>query len=182
VSSADLEDGLADIDRSPADDGLLELIVRRPENGAREVVRAAELDLHLGLVGDNWRGRGSRHTKDGSPDPDRQLTLVNARLAALVADDPDRRALVGDQLHVDLDLSEANLPAGSRLAVGRAVIELTAPPHTGCAKFVARFGRDAMRLVNSPEGRARRLRGANARVIAPGPIQVGDGVRKLPTA
>jgi hypothetical protein len=178
----DLEDGLADIDRSPADGGRLALIVRRPGNGERDVVDAAELDLVDGLVGDNWRTRGSRHTADGSPEPDKQLTLVNARVAALVAGDPDRRALVGDQLHVDLDLSEANLPAGSRLAVGEAVIELTPPPHTGCAKYVERFGRDAMRLVNSPAGRARRLRGANAKVVVPGVIRVGDGVRKLPTA
>ena len=97
-----------------------------------------------------------------------------------MAVDPDRRALAGDQLHLDLDLSLANLPPGTRLALGSAVIEVTAKPHLGCAKFVDRFGRDAMRFVNSPVGRELRLRGLNARVVVAGTVRPGDEVRKLP--
>ena len=179
--SAVLDDGLDDVRRSPADEGRLALIVRRPGNLEREVVDEAELDLVAGLVGDNWLARGSRHTPDRAAEPERQLTVMNARAAALVAGDPDRWALAGDQLYVDLDLSEANLAAGARLAIGSAVIEITEKPHTGCAKFVQRFGRDAMKLVSSPDGRAMRLRGANARVVVGGTIRTGDVVRKLTT-
>lgn len=151
--------------------------MRRPAVDEREVVAEAELDPGLGLVGDTWAGRSSRST--GGPDPDRQLTLMNARVIALIAADSRRWGLAGDQLYVDLDLGLANLPAGTRLAVGSAEIEVTAPPHTGCAKFSARFGVDALRFVNSRVGRALRLRGMNARVVRGGTVRPGDPVRKL---
>jgi hypothetical protein len=173
-----LQATLAHLRAAPADRGVLELIVRRPAVDEREVVEQATLDLLEGLLGDTWRVRPSRFTPDGSANPDAQLTLMNVRVAALVAGAPERIPLAGDQLYVDLDLSVANLPAGSRLALGEAVVEITAPPHTGCAKFQARFGNDALRFVNSPEGRALRLRGANAKVIVPGAVRRGDEVRK----
>jgi hypothetical protein len=174
-----LRAGLADVRSSPADHGRLELIVRRPRLREREVLDEAELDLVVGLVGDSWSTRPNRHMPDRSPHPDMQLTVMNARAAALVAVDPDRRPLAGDQLFIDLDLSGANLPPGARLVVGSAVIEVTAQPHTGCAKFVERFGVDAMRLVNSEEGRQLNLRGINAKVVVPGRVRVGDTVRKV---
>ncbi|MFP3900774.1 MAG: MOSC domain-containing protein [Acidimicrobiia bacterium] len=165
---------------APSGAGTLELVVRRPRTGEREVLEEGVLDPDEGLVGDCWRTRGARHTPDGAADPDRQVTLINARLSRLVAIDPDRRALAGDQLHVDLDLSVANLPPGTRLAVGTAVVEVTEPPHTGCAKFRDRFGRDALRFVNSPDGRALRLRGLNAKVVTGGVVRPGDEVRIAP--
>jgi len=175
----ELAAGLDHVRSSPTDDGTLELIVARPDLGRREVLGSGTLDLAVGLVGDNWLERGSRHTDDGSAIPNMQLNVINARLAALVAGpdgDADRRALAGDQLHLDLDLSTANLPAGTRLAIGDAVIEVTPDPHTGCAKFTQRFGLDAMRFVNSPSGKELRLRGLCARVVQPGTIRVGDTV------
>ncbi len=169
--------GLDDIRSSPTDVGTLELIVARPSVGERQVLDSATLDLAVGLVGDNWLERGSRHTDDGTAILDQQLNVINARLARLVAgDDVDRRALAGDQLHLDLDLSVENLPAGSRLTIGEAVIEVTPSPHTGCAKFTQRFGLDAMRFVNSEVGSALRLRGLCARVVQPGTIRAGDAV------
>ena len=176
----ELDAGLADIRRSPRDGGTLELIVRRPNAGEREEVAAAELDPAVGLVGDNWENRGSRHTEDGSAEVERQITLMNARAVALVAVDPGRRALAGDQLYVDLDLSPANLPAGTRLRVGDALVEISPLPHTGCAKFIERFGRDAGRWVNTGPGKELSLRGINARVIEAGTVRVGDEVSKLP--
>jgi MOSC domain-containing protein YiiM len=122
------------------------------------------LDHHDGLVGDTWRSRGSSRTEDGSSHPDMQLNIMNARAAQLVAGQEARWALAGDQLYVDLDLSEANLPPGTRLELGSAVIEITEQPHRGCAKFAERFGRDALRFVNSDTGRELRLRGVNAKV------------------
>jgi MOSC domain-containing protein YiiM len=179
LSPAELHAGLPHVLESPADHGSLELIVARPADGQRSTPEAAELDLVAGLVGDNWLARGSKHTPDGNADPQRQITVINSRLAALVADGRDAMQLAGDQLYVDFDISVQNLPAGSLLAIGGAVIEVTEPPHLGCAKFVARFGAEAMRFVNSREGRKLRLRGLNARVVVPGPIRVGDVVRKV---
>jgi hypothetical protein len=174
-----LEAGLDHIRQSPQDEGSIQLIVRRPEREQRELLAEGELDPDEGLVGDNWKARGSGATADGSAHLGMQLTLMNARTAALVAQDADRWALAGDQIFVDLDLSHDNLPAGTRLAIGSAVIEVSAEPHTGCKKFVARFGLEAMKFVNSPMGRQLRLRGMNTQVIQAGTVRVGDTVRKL---
>jgi hypothetical protein len=163
---------------SPPDDGVLDLIVRRPTIGQREVLPTGTLDLHEGLVGDNWRTRGSSRTPDKSSHPDMQLNVMNSRVIQLIARDKERWQLAGDQLFVDLDLSDGNLPPGTRLSIGSAIIEVTPEPHTGCAKFVERFGVEAMKFVNSPTGRALRLRGLNARVVQPGTIRIGDSVKK----
>ncbi len=172
--------GIDEVRRAPADGGRLVLIVRRPVPGEREEVAVAQLDPVLGLVGDSWRERGSRRTPDGGPHPDMQITLMNVRAADLVAVDPARRSLAGDQLFVDLDLGAANLPAGSRLRVGEALLEITAEPHRGCAKFADLFGMDAARFVNSEVGIELNLRGINARVVAAGTIRAGDEVRRVP--
>jgi hypothetical protein len=178
LSLEELHRHLDEIRQSPKDAGLLELIAIRPEQGERIVPEEGELSLREGLVGDNWGTRGSRRTEDGSSHPDMQLNLMNARVALLVAQDPDRRALAGDQLYVDLDLSEANLPPGTELEIGEAVIVVTEQPHTGCKKFVERFGVDAMKFVNSEIGRTLKLRGINAKVVRPGKIRVGDIAKK----
>jgi hypothetical protein len=175
----ELDAGLEEILRSPQDHGVLELIVGRPADGERAEPAEATLDPAVGLVGDNWRARGSRHTEDGSAEGGRQLTLMNARAAALVAVTPERRALAGDQLYVDLDLSTANLPAGTRLQVGEAVVEVTELPHTGCHKFIERFGPDAGRWVNLGRGREVNARGINAFVVTGGTVRLGDRVSKL---
>lgn len=181
LTAAELEAGLDEIRRAPKDEGLLRLIVRRPQIEEREVLKEGELHPAEGLVGDCWKVRGSSRTADGSAHPDMQLNLINARVAALVAQDNDRWQLAGDQLYVDMDLSAENLPAGTQLAIGSAVIEVTSLPHTGCKKFASRFGLEAMKFVNSPVGRELHLRGINARVIQPGVIRVGQAVKKLAT-
>ncbi len=178
LTGSELEAGLPHIQEAPTDHGTVELIVRRPDVAQREVVEQVKLDPEVGLVGDNWRTRGSSSTPDGSAHPEKQITVMNARVAGLLAGDPDRRPLAGDQLYLDLDISIGNLPPGTRLQVGAAVIEVTEPPHTGCAKFSRRFGVDALRFVNSPEGTRLRLRGLNARVVEGGTVRLGDPVSK----
>jgi hypothetical protein len=179
LSTSELEAGLDEIRRAPKDNGVLEMIVRRPQVGEREILPEGELDLSEGLVGDNWRKRGSKTTADGSAHPEMQLNLMNVRATALVAQSRERWHLAGDQLFVDLDLSEQNLPPGSQLAIGTAIIEVTPVPHNGCAKFVERFGADAMKFVNSPVGKELHLRGINAKVVKPGVVQVNDSIRKI---
>jgi len=174
--------GLDRIRQSPRDGGRLVLVVRRPSVGERDLPTEAMLDQVAGLEGDNWLARGSSGTPDGSADPQRQVTVMNARVAELVADGTARMPLAGDQLYLDLDLSLDNLPAGSLLAVGQAVLQVSDVPHLGCAKFVERFGAEAMRFVNSRVGRQLRLRGMNARVVVPGTVRVGDRAVKGPAS
>jgi MOSC domain-containing protein len=174
-TTAELEARLDDVRAAPADVGRLELVVRRPVEGEREALEAGELDLVEGLVGDRW----SRGKRGRTPDPATQLTLMSARAAELVAGSRERWALAGDQLYVDLDLSGTNLPPGTRLAIGSAIVEISDLPHLGCAKFTARYGEGARELVNSPEGVALNLRGINATVIRSGRVRAGDVVRKL---
>lgn len=180
LTTEELEAGLERIQSAPADAGVIELLVRRPAENEREVLERATLDLDEGLVGDMWSRRFSKRTPDGSPNPEMQLTLMSSRVVNLVAaGDRDRWALAGDQFFVDLDLSADNLPPGTRLAVGTAVIEVTPEPHLGCVKFAARFGNDAHRFVNAKPYRHLRLRGLNARVVEPGTVSAGDTIRKL---
>ena len=179
LNTEQLEEGLNQIFQSPKDEGQLALIVCRPKVDQRQILLSAELDVEEGLVGDNWRARGCSGTEDGSAHPEMQLNIMNARVADLVAQSRERWSLAGDQLYVDLDLSDENLPAGTRLAIGEAIVEVTAEPHTGCKKFVERFGLDAMKFVNSGLGKQINLRGINAKVVQAGQISTGDLVRKV---
>lgn len=179
LTMSELEAELDEVRRAPKDEGILELIVRRPGVNDREILTEGELRLDEGLVGDSWKRRRSKTTPDGSPNPEMQLNIMSARVIALVAPDRNRWQLAGDQLFLDMDLSAQNLPAGTRLSLGSTVIEVTGPPHLGCQKFVARFGLEAMRFVNSPLGKQLHLRGINANVVQAGMIRVGDVARKV---
>ena len=177
--TAELATHLDHILSAPTDIGRVEMIVRRPEEGEREVVQYGRLTLADGLVGDNWKTRGNTNTEDGAADPEAQVTLMNARVTDAVAKITDRWPLCGDQLYIDLDISVENLPAGTRLAVGDAVVEISAKPHTGCAKFSERFGPEALRFVNVGVGRENRFRGVNAFVVRAGNVAVGNKTEKL---
>ena len=178
LTLAELEAGLEKIRSSPKDQGVLDMIVRRPAEGDREVLEQGQLDPKVGLVGDNWQDRPSSRSADGKAHPDMQINIMNSRLIALVAQDKDRWQLAGDQLFVDLDLSKINVPPGTKLAIGSAVLEATDQPHTGCMKFSGRFGVDALMLINSPAGQELQLRGINAKVVQSGEIKPGDTVKK----
>jgi len=171
LTTEEIETNLRDVLESPRDNGILELIVRRPQENLREVLDAGELDTEKGLVGDDWL------TDDG--DYEAQIAIMNSRIAALLAQDENRLKLAGDQLFIDLNLTDENLPAGTRLSIGAAIIEITPKPHNGCKKFVERFGLDAMKFVNSSIGKQFHLRGIYARVVKSGTIRQGDIVRKI---
>ena len=176
-SRAELDAGLGAVLAAPRTDGRVELVVRRPAVDRRELLGTGRLTVAEGLSGDNWNTRGSSRTEDGGPHPDMSLNVISARVSRLLAgDDDERRALAGDQLHLDLDLTEANLPPGTLLELGTAVIEVTAEPHRGCAKFATRYGADARRWVNAGDADGLRLRGLNARVVVEGDVSAGDGV------
>lgn len=179
LSIAELEAGLEHIRQAPRDHGVLEMIVQRPQIDERRVIDQGELNPVEGLVGDNWKDRGSKHTPDGSANLYAQITIMNARCIALLAQNEARWALAGDQLYVDFDLSDDHIPPVTRLAIGSAILEVSAEPHSGCKKFSSRFGVEAMKFVNSPEGKQLHLRGINAKVIREGVVRVGDTVKKV---
>ena len=176
---ATLEAGLDHIRQSPRDVGSIEMIIRRPDIDQREELEETELDLELGVVGDSWRARESMSSADGRPNPDAQVTIMNARVIDLVAQSRDRWSLAGDQFYADFDLSRENLPPGTRLQLGSALVEVSEIPHTGCAKFSGRFGADALRFVNTSPGRDLSFRGINTRVVVPGIVRRGDRIQKL---
>lgn len=179
LTEDELQARLAELGGSSADNGTLEMIVCRPNAGERRVLEHADLSLADGLIGDNWRARGSRHTEDGSAHLEMQITLMNSRIIQVIAQDRSRWPLAGDQLFIDLDLSYDNLPPGQRIAIGTVVLEITDVPHIGCKKFTERYGRGASRFVNSSEGRQLRRRGVNSRIIHPGALCIGDIVSKI---
>jgi MOSC domain-containing protein YiiM len=171
LTTEEIEAGMAKVIESPKDNGVLNLIVRRPQEDGREVLDVGELDVEKGLVGDDWL------TDDGNYET--QLAIMNSRIIDLLAQDANRWKLAGDQLFIDLNLTDENLPHGTRLQIGSAIIEVTPHPHNGCKKFVERFGLDAMLFVNSPVGKQYHLRGIYARVVQSGTIRQGDAVKKI---
>lgn len=179
ANKQELENGIAEIQGSPSHRGTVDLIVRRPIKGEREVIDTAEIDLKQGLVGDIWLKNSLNKYPDRPINFDSQLTLMNSRTVALIAKTKDRWPLAGDQFYVDFDLSEANLPPGTMLNIGTAQIQVTAEPHLGCKKFLERYGKDALILVNSKQGGLLNLRGINAKVIMPGVVKAGDQILKL---
>lgn len=171
---------LEQLDPFPTDTGTIKMIVRRPESDAREEIKQGKLDITEGLVGDNWLTRGSSSTPDGSAHPEAQITLMNSSVInTITGNDQSRWELAGDQIFVDFDLSQDNLPAGSRIQIGDAILEISQKPHTGCGKFARRFGTYARKWVMSEKGKQLRLRGVNARVIQGGTININDRIQKL---
>lgn len=177
---AELEAGLAHVTGAPRDRGTLEMIVVRPAEGERATPPTVGCTVDGGVDGDGWARRGSRHTDDGSANADQQVTLINARYLDLIAGERDRWPLAGDQLVVDLDLSDEHLHPGDRLRIGDVELEVTAHPHTGCVKFRDRFGLEALRFANGPVGRSLHLRGIHARVVVAGTVAVGDTIERVP--
>jgi MOSC domain-containing protein YiiM len=177
LSLAEMEAQLDLIRQSPQDNGVLEMIVCRPDVDQRQMLFEAELDVERGLIGDSWLSRGNY--RGGPANPDCQINIMNSRVVALLAQDRERWSLAGDQLYIDLDLSDDNLPPGSQIAIGTAILEVTAEPHTGCKKFASRYGSDATQFVNSSEGKRLHLRGINARIVQSGLVRTGDSVTKL---
>ncbi|QEG37743.1 hypothetical protein Pr1d_50900 [Bythopirellula goksoeyrii] len=173
----EMESQLEHIRQSPSDNGVLEMIVCRPDVDQRQMLFEAKVDPEQGLLGDSWLTRGDY--RGGPANADTQINVMNSRVISLLAQDRERWQLAGDQLYVDFDLSDENLPVGSKLTIGSAVLEVTAEPHTGCKKFAQRFGPDATKFVNSPEGKRLHLRGINARVVQGGTVRTGDTIRKL---
>jgi MOSC domain-containing protein YiiM len=179
LTGAELNQGLEHIQNSPNDDGILQMIVIRPATNERVALEKCPISSKFGVHGDNWAIKCWKTLPDGSPHPEVQIAITNSRCIALLARDKSRMPLAGDNLYVDLNLSDDNLRAGQKLAIGSAIIEITAHAHNGCAKFKARYGPDAVQFVNSPIGKKLHLRGIYAKVVQDGVVQVGDRIMKV---
>lgn len=183
LTEAELEEGLPDVLASPRDSGPLRAIYVRLAEGERDAPSAVKLSPEGGVEGDRWATNHWQKLPDGRPDPQSQVSLMNARILRLIAGGKEAMCLAGDNLIVDLDLSEANLPAGSRLRIGdEVVLEMTSQSHTGCGSFSRRYGQAARAFINGPRGKPLNLRGRFARVVQAGTIQLGDTVAKVPPA
>ena len=179
LTMEELRAGLPDIRASPADGGELRAIVFRPAHGERRDVESAEISLAGGVHGDHWAKKCWKETEDGRPHPDVQICIMNARSIALIAQERANWPPAGDNLFLDMNLSPENLPPGTRLSLGSAILEITAVPHNGCDSFIARYGRDACVFVNTGEGKQLRLRGIYARVVKDGRVSVGDRATRM---
>ena len=174
-----LNEAWEQLDKSPSDDGFVEMIVRRPEADQREALQTARFTAAHGLEGDDWLDRARRKNPDSEPIQETQVTIMNSRVINLLTAEKTRWAEAGDQLFVDLDISMGNLPAGAQLQIGDVILEIARTPHTGCGKFARRFGASARKWVMSEAGKSQRLRGVYARVIQDGMIRVGDRISKI---
>ena len=174
LSVTQIEAQMDQLAQSPQDLGVLEYIVLRLPDEQRATPKEAEVSPDGGLEGDRW-------ARPNSPNPGAQISVMNSRFLRIIAGDDTRMPLAGDNLLVDIDLSEENLPAGTQLQIGTATFEVTEVPHTGCQKFERRYGKDALEFVNGETYKSQRLRGLFIRTIQAGKIQVGDSIRKLTT-
>ncbi len=179
LDMAELNAGLPDILASPGNGGVVRGIVVRPAKKMRRELETAEVSLARGMYGDHWEHGCWKSTEDGRPHPDVQICIMNARCIDLIAQERSNWAPAGDNLFIDMDLSPENLPPGTRVGLGSAILEITDTPHNGCAQFIARYGRDACVFVNTGEGKRLRLRGIYGRVVRDGRVSVGDRVTKL---
>lgn len=179
LSTAEIEQGMAEVLASPTDEGQLTAIFVRPAANERQSLDEAELSQQTGIVGDRWVDDHWQQLPDGSSDPDTQVSIMNSRILSQIAGGShDAMGLAGDNLIVDFDLSEANLPVGSELQIGEVVIRISEQPHTGCRKFVERYGKAAQEFINGDVGKQHHLRGVLGMIVVDGKIQVGDQVRK----
>jgi len=167
-STTELETGLRALSQAPKDAGRLALLVRRDAEHCRETPARVHLSREDGMPGDAWGRHATRN-------PESQLAVMRRDVAELIANGQPL-TLFGDNLFVDLDISKANLPAGTRLRVGEAVVEVTPMSHDGCSKFHRRFGPDALHFVNAKPTRDQNLRGIYWRVIESGEVSVGSPI------
>ncbi len=179
LSTLELEQGLPEVLAAPRDAGRLAAIFVRPATNERRSLADARLTPEGGIDGDRWVTDSYYRLTGGRSDPRSQVSLMNVRFLRQIALNEDAICLAGDNLIVDLDLSEANLPAGSQLAIGdEVIIEISELSHTGCSKLEGRYGKEARAFMNNARGKSLHLRGRFARILVGGTIRVGDTVRK----
>ncbi len=167
------------LEAAPKVNGKLDMIIMRPEHGARVPLGTVEVTAKGGVAGDHWAKGCWSSLPDGSPNPDVQICMMMSGCIEAIAGEKANWPAAGDNFFLDMDLTPANMPPGTCFAIGSAEFVVTDEPHNGCQSFIDRYGRDACLFVNTGPGKELRLRGIYARVTRDGSVSVGDSVRKL---
>ena len=167
---------------SPRDNGVVKLLVIRPETHVRTLPNAVVVSVEQGVVGDKWEAECTIKLENGKSNPDLQIAIINTKVIKEIAQsdfDMDRLALAGDNIYADLNLCEENMPVGQQIQIGNTLLEVTPFPHFGCKKFSERYSVEDLKVVNSTAGKPQHLRGIYVKVIKNGSISIGESIKKI---
>jgi hypothetical protein len=179
ITAAELEAALPSVLAAPGGAGLVRLLCTRPQPNARAFPEVLTLSRGKGATGDYHPARPWLRLPDGSPDPRIEVSIMPWRVLDLVWRERDRVAHPGDNIAVDMTLAEADLPAGTRLAAGTAILRVSDVPNDGCAKWKVRYGKAAHDWITTPDHLRLRLRGLYAAIEQDGEVRIGDTLRRL---
>ncbi|CAN1577166.1 hypothetical protein MCELHM10_04085 [Paracoccaceae bacterium] len=177
ISPEALTAALPEVLAAPRELGAVRLLCMRPKPNLRSFPDRLTLTRAAGVVGDFEASRPWLVLEDGSPDPRNQVSIMSARVLDLVWRDGNPRSHPGDNIACDLDLSHANLPAGTLLQAGTAVLRVSDEPNDGCAKWKVRMGKAAYDWTRAHA--AYRLRGLYCSVEQDGEITLEDALLRL---
>lgn len=172
ITRAVLDAALPFVLAAPRDDAPIALLCTRPALGQRAFPASIRLTKAEGIPGERWLTQSWLRLPDGRPDPRNQVSLLPSRVMDIAWQNRDTAPHPGDPIVADLDMTEANLPVGTLIGVGSAVLRVSDVPNLGCVKWKVRYGSDALAWVAADP--ALRLRGVLCSVEQDGEVTLND--------